>query len=40
MFTEEYPNQNSVFVSFTANSRAPINKDGLLREGENTSRGR
>lgn len=40
MFTEEYPNQSSVFVSFTANSRAPINRDGLLREGENTSRGR
>jgi 7-cyano-7-deazaguanine synthase in queuosine biosynthesis len=40
MFCEEYPQQKSVFVSFTANSRAPYGKEGRLSGAENTSRGR
>lgn len=40
MFCEEYPQQKSVFVSFTANSRAPYRGDVLLKGTENTSRGR
>lgn len=40
MFCEEYPQQKSVFISFTANSRAPYGKEGKLRGAENTSRGR
>lgn len=40
MFCKEYPEQNSVFVSFTANSRAPQNTSGKLLGSENTSRGR
>lgn len=37
---KEYPKQTIEFISFTANSRAPINNVGKLEESENTSRGR
>ncbi|WP_332238496.1 Qat anti-phage system QueC-like protein QatC [Sporolactobacillus sp. KGMB 08714] len=40
MFGEEYHNQTTKFLSFTANSRAPINSAGKLKGTENTSRGR
>ncbi|MEG0577734.1 MAG: Qat anti-phage system QueC-like protein QatC [Bacilli bacterium] len=40
MFNKNYPNQTIKFLSFTANSRAPYNSEGLLKGSENTSRGR
>lgn len=40
MFCEEYSNQKSVFISFTANSKAPYKENEKLLETENTSRGR
>ncbi len=40
MFRKEYPSQMASFVSFTANSRAPLNEAGKLNGSENTSRGR
>ncbi|WP_283610337.1 Qat anti-phage system QueC-like protein QatC [Faecalispora anaeroviscerum] len=40
MFREEYKNQTAEFLSFTANSRAPVNATGKLDGAENTSRGR
>lgn len=40
-FQSEYEKQFIKFISFTANSRAPRNEDGVeLRKNENTSRGR
>ena len=40
-FQEFYPEQSVKFISFTANSRAPISeKEGGLKGSENTSRGR
>lgn len=41
MFRSEYDRQSPQFVSFTANSRAPVDNEGNKIEGsENTSRGR
>ena len=40
LFNKYYNNQNTKFLSFTANSRAPINSIGKLNGSENTSRGR
>ncbi len=40
MFREEYKDQTAEFLSFTANSRAPVNAMGKLGGAENTSRGR
>lgn len=40
MFREEYKDQNTKFLSFTANSRAPVNTIKKLSGTENTSRGR
>lgn len=40
MFCEEYEGQTAKFLSFTANSRAPVNTMGKLGGTENTSRGR
>ncbi len=40
MFQEEYKDQTTEFLSFTANSRAPVNSTGKLYGAENTSRGR
>lgn len=40
MFRKNYPKQTAAFLSFTANSRAPMNSDGRLLGAENTSRGR
>lgn len=40
-FQDLYPEQSVKFISFTANSRAPISeKEGILKGSENTSRGR
>ncbi len=40
-FQNLYPEQSVKFISFTANSRAPINEtEGKLKGSENTSRGR
>lgn len=40
-FQDFYPEQSVKFISFTANSRAPISeKEGILKGSENTSRGR
>lgn len=40
-FQSLYPERTVKFISFTANSRAPIStKEGPLKESENTSRGR
>lgn len=40
-FQDLYPEQFVKFISFTANSRAPISeKEGILKGSENTSRGR
>lgn len=36
----EYPSQKCKFISFSANSYAPANKDGKIEKNENTSRGR
>lgn len=40
MFRETYKDQTTEFLSFTANSRAPINAMGKLGGAENTTRGR
>lgn len=40
MFQEEYKDKTTKFLSFTANSRAPVNSTGKLYGAENTSRGR
>lgn len=40
MFRDKYPKQTARFLSFTANSRAPVNQEGKLAGAENTSRGR
>ena len=41
LFKTEYPSKTVKFLSFTANSRAPIsNRNGKLTGSENTSRGR
>jgi 7-cyano-7-deazaguanine synthase in queuosine biosynthesis len=41
LFQSLYPEQTVKFISFTANSRAPISaKEGRLKGSENTSRGR
>lgn len=41
LFQTEYPSKTVKFLSFTANSRAPIsNRNGKLTGSENTSRGR
>ena len=40
MFREEYKDQTAEFISFTANSRAPVSSAGILYGSENTSRGR
>lgn len=37
---QEYPNQKVDFISFTANSRAPVMRGEKLAKSENTSRGR
>lgn len=40
-FRTFYPEQEPIFVGFTAGARAPINNEGdVLRDTENTSRGR
>lgn len=40
LFNHDYGGQTTKFLSFTANSRAPINSEGKLKGTENTSRGR
>lgn len=37
---KKYTSQNCKFISFSANSYAPICKNSKLKKGENTSRGR